>query len=84
MDKVIFRKFKGEIIAIILNTPFDRSYKDNKKYVMVYSHFGQHGYGDYEYLMENSKPAKKEEYKELKKEMETLFHYNIEEVNENE
>jgi hypothetical protein len=46
-------------------------------HVNCYAHCGQHGTADYHYCVSKSRLATKDEYKDLKKEMENLFGYNF-------
>lgn len=63
---VIFRKFKGEIIAIFPNEP------TTKYFVLSYQHIGQHSACDYQYVIRNSKPATFDEYESLMNELKTI------------
>lgn len=67
-DKVIFRQFKGETIAVFpyifhngaLNVCFD----------------GSHSSCDYHYIMQNSKPSQPEDYKYLNRILHNFFGYD--------
>lgn len=64
--KVIFRKFKGEIIALF---PYEN---ENNGLVLSYQHVGQHSASDYNYVIKGSKPAQVDEYMALKIELESI------------
>jgi hypothetical protein len=73
---IIFRvdttkEFKGTVFAI-----FPHDVCTHSGLVTTYQHVGQHSGGDYQRCIETSRLAKPSEYKELKKEMESLG-YNI-------
>jgi hypothetical protein len=71
--KVIFRKYKdGDIIALFPEEPFSVH-----SYCSSYMHVGQHGAADVVYVMMDTKPAKPEEYAELKRELECLGYENL-------
>lgn len=82
ITKVSFRKWKKDIIAL-----FPYILTDIKGYLCSsYMHIGQHSSADYNGIVNQSKPAKEDEYKDLKKELESLG-YNLEvikKVNSNE
>jgi hypothetical protein len=64
--KVVFRKYKeGDILAL-----FPDEIADPLGNCLSYQHVGQHGAATYEYCIEQTKPAKPEEYQELKRELE--------------
>lgn len=69
--EVIFRKWKGSIIAL-----FPYLIADNSGNVESYMHVGQHSAADYTGIINSSKPAKKEDYKGLKYEL-TNIGYNL-------
>ena len=71
---VMFRKFQGEILAIFPHT------KHHTGFVLCYAHFGQHSEADYYGVVYNSRPAKEEEYQDLKKELE-IIGYSLKIVN---
>jgi hypothetical protein len=67
---VVFRvdttkDFKGTIFAL-----FPHDVCDNQGHVTTYQHVGQHSSADYRHCIQKSKKASKEEYKDLKKELE--------------
>ena len=66
-DKVIFRKFDDEIIALF---PEDKA--DYHGNVTSYSQIGQHSAADYNYVMQKSKKATSKEYADLKKELTSI------------
>lgn len=76
---VIFRKYKpayeitmGDNILALF--PYDM----NNGLVMCYEHIGQHGEADYNHCINTlTRPARTEEYQNLKKELETIFGYNL-------
>lgn len=73
---VIFRKWKSEpktVIAFFPEIPADISGKQ----ILSYEHIGQHGGADYNHCIAITRPAKKEEYENLKKELEQIG-YNME------
>ena len=68
---VIFRKFKdGEILALF---PYEI---ETGTFVLSYQHIGQHSGADYQFMINGTKPAKPEEFTDLKKEIEN-FGYNL-------
>ena len=67
---VMFRKFQGEILAIFPHT------KHHTCFVLCYTHSDQHLGADYNGVVYNSRPAKEEEYRDLKKELEKIG-YNL-------
>lgn len=69
--EVIFRLWKGEIIAL-----FPYSINDTNGNVESYMHVGQHGGADYFPMIRSSKPASKEEYIDLFNELESIG-YNL-------
>jgi len=64
---IIFRVFKKEVIAL-----FPHEVCDRQGNVTSYQHLGQHSGADYRHIIQNSKKATEQEYKNLKKEMENL------------
>lgn len=70
ITEVIFRKFKGEIIALFPYIP--------EKYgeCLSYMHVGQHGTADFSYLIRASKPTNEPEFKDLFNEL-TGIGYNV-------
>lgn len=72
--QVLFRYWRKEIIALF---PYlIANYNGN---VESYQHVGQHGGADYLGIIQGSRPATKKEYKDLKKELESLG-YNLEQI----
>jgi len=77
ITKVVFRKFKGtndctkgEIIALFpeeLEIGFT---------ILSYMHLGQHANADYNWIIQNSKPANEIEYAALKSELDDMG-YNL-------
>ena len=76
MDKhetqVNFRYWKKEVIAL-----FPYLIADPQGHVTSYMHVGQHGAACYDHIIRKSKPATKEQRKELAKELKGLG-YNLE------
>ena len=75
--EVMFRKeksgdFKDTIFAI-----FPYEIADLEGNVMSYQNIGQHSAVTFDIAMKHSVPALPKEYKELKKEMETCYDYEI-------
>lgn len=73
MDKVkvvvVFRKYpKGDILAVFPEIPADHWGKE----CMAYANLGQHGSADAEHVTRATKPAKPSEYKDLKRELESI------------
>lgn len=70
--EMLFRKYRnGEIIALM---PY--VIEDNRFYCQSYMHIGQHGPARYEHIMQCTRPAKEDEYAELKLELESIG-YNV-------
>jgi hypothetical protein len=81
ITEVIFRKwnrkdFKGDIIALF---PYDIWDEFNGN-VASYEHIGQHCGADYNHCINMTVPAKEEEYKDLKEELEYIG-YNLKVIN---
>lgn len=75
---VVFRKFK-HIDAVIALFPYIEEgfrYQPSYIHVLSYMHVGQHSSADYNHCIKTSRPATEDEYKELKKELESLG-YNL-------
>lgn len=71
--EVIFRKFKdGDVIAF-----FPYEIADSKGNVMSYMHVGQHGAADYQGLVNDTKLATEDEYKDLFNELENSVGYKL-------
>ncbi len=73
--KVVFRKYPdGDILAL-----FPEIAADNMGVLCSsYEHIGQHGGASYHLCISRTKPAKKIEYKELKKELEQRgYHFTV-------
>ena len=68
--KVVFRKFKGEIIALF---PYE---KWSDGLCSSYMHIGQHGGADLSHCLRASKAVKEEDYKDLLAELESVG-YNL-------
>ena len=70
--KVVFRKYKdGDILALFPELSYRRNYMTE-----CYQHVGQHGEGDYQWCIADTKPATPEEYADLKAELEGIG-YNL-------
>jgi hypothetical protein len=67
---VIFRHFKGEIIALF---PYE---KETDRLCLSYMHIGQHGAASYSHVIWYSQPCKQIEYKPLFDELENIG-YNL-------
>lgn len=59
--KIIFRKFKDEILALFPELP--GTYNPNT--CCCYAHVGQHSSVNYDMIIANSKPATPDEYNDL-------------------
>ena len=66
--KVIFRKWKNEIIALFPEELGDSNPETCSSYMRV----GQHASADIEYILSESKNAKKHEYVSLIEELESM------------
>jgi len=73
VTRVIFRVFKGEVIAIFPEILGDINFWNCSSY----QHIGQHGSCDPNYIIRGGRPAKPEEYKGLKNELESNHGYNL-------
>lgn len=70
---ILFRKWRGDIIAL-----FPHEVCDYDGHVTSYMHVGQHGGADYKGIIRCSRPAKPEEYADLKRELENIgYRVNI-------
>ena len=68
ITKVVFRKWRGEIIAL-----FPYEFTDQIGFFCSsYMHVGQHGSADYTSIINRSKPALLAEYESLKNELGNL------------
>jgi hypothetical protein len=65
-DKVIFRMFNGEVIALFPEQ------KESRGNVNSYMHIGQHGGANYDLVMSKSKKATPSQYKDLKTELKSI------------
>lgn len=71
--RVIFRKWKPKYAGIGDNVlAMFPDLKEFSGYVTSYEHIGQHGAADYASCIAHTRPAKPSEYKDLKKELETI------------
>lgn len=73
---VVFRvdttkDFKGTIFALLPHEAYN-----NLGHVTSYQHVGQHSGADYKHCIAKSRPAKENDYKDLKIEMESIG-YNL-------
>lgn len=77
---VVFRKWKkafDEDRGIVALFPEELCYEGcHHHYCQAYEHVGQHSPADYLHCLNSSTPAKPEEYKELKEELEGIG-YNL-------
>lgn len=78
ITEVIFRKFKSGKKEIIAVFPYDIGIKFGN--CSSYMHVGQHGDCNYNHIINITKPAKEEEYSDLKRELEN---YGPKEANYN-
>lgn len=74
---VIFRKWRSggkEVFALFPEIYASEGSNGQYylKYCLSYQHLGQHGSAWYEYCIRASRPAKPEEYAELKRELESI------------
>ena len=72
---VVFRVWKtetGSVIALFPDEPADYY----SKYCQSYQHIGQHGAADYNFVIQQSRPATESEYKDLFDEL-TKIGYNL-------
>ena len=65
-DKVVFRMFDGEVIALFPEQD------EGRGLVNSYEHIGQHGGADYHGVISKSRKATPHEYADLKKELTTI------------
>jgi len=63
---VIFRKFKDEILAVF---PYD---VERSGSCTCYAHIGQHSSCDYDHVINTSKLAKEEDFKDLLSELKSI------------
>lgn len=62
MTKVVFRRWKdGDIIALFPDAPWSRCDYSTTSYM----HVGQHGAADYAGVIAATRPARKDEYRDL-------------------
>ena len=76
ITEVIFRKYKsgygkGDILALF---PYDIA---NGYFIDCYQFVGQHGSADYKHCVNITTLATEDEYKDLKKHLESHFSYNL-------
>jgi hypothetical protein len=64
-DRVIFRVIRGEVNAFMPDA------EANPGNILCYAHMGQHSEASYDYYREG-RPAKPEEYRDLKSELERI------------
>ena len=70
--EMLFRRFgDGQVIALM---PY--VIEDNRFCCQSYMHVGQHGPARYEHMMQCTRPAKEDEYADLKLELESIG-YNV-------
>ena len=70
---VIFRKEKDKTIIAL----FPYIIHDMAGNVMCYAHLGQHGGASYNWAITETKPAKEDDYADLKRELENHYGYNL-------
>lgn len=63
--RVLFRKFGVDVVALMPDIPHDIM----KRLCMSYSHVGQHGAADLDYVMQNSREATEKEATPLREEL---------------
>lgn len=63
--KVVFRYWRGNVIALFPEIPSDAM----GLYCQSYEHVGQHGGADYQGIIRRSRPATKNEYQDLAHEL---------------
>jgi len=72
ITKVSFRIYpEGDVIALFPDVA------EGRYLCSLYQHFGQHGSGDYKDIVDSTRLAKPEEYKDLKEELEFNYGYNF-------
>ena len=72
LTEIVFRRYSnGDIIALM---PY--IIETNKYLCESYMHVGQHGPAPYDGVMQCTRPAKENEYAELKRELESIG-YNV-------
>lgn len=76
---VIFRVWKsgsgkGDVIALF---PADTWHDGTRKLCQSFEHVGQHGGADYAHVIRATRPATPAEYADVKRELETLYGYNL-------
>lgn len=59
---VIFRKFQGEVLALM---PYEAATVGNPYHCTSYAHIGQHSAADPLLVVQNSRPARQIEYRDL-------------------
>jgi len=73
---VIFRVLTiGDITEVTALFPHDVETPEG--HISCYAHVGQHGSADYRYCVSKSRLATKEEYRDLKNELENAVGYNL-------
>jgi len=75
MTEIVFRvvkhgQFKGSIDAVFLGT-------DHRDRIQCYAHMGQHSEGDYNYFLQETRPATLEEYKDLLYELKAIGYTDL-------
>ena len=76
LTEVMFRKEKSRTFKDTIFALFPHECSTSEGLVTLYQHVGQHSSADYDFCIRKTKPAKKEEYKDLKEEIESLG-YNL-------
>ncbi len=73
--RVVFRKFKGEILALM---PYEAATVGNPYHCTSYAHIGQHSAADPLLVVQNSRLAKPSEYQDLAAELQRIgYRLNI-------
>jgi hypothetical protein len=75
MTQVIFRIFPSENEVVAL---FPNVIADSKGNIYSYTHFGQHSIADYDLVMQQTKPAIKEQYTQLYNELVRIGYNDLE------
>lgn len=80
ITEVIFRKWRSNNYANKIIALFPYAVETLAGSIMSYEHIGQHGGADYNHCINMTVPAKAEEYKDLKEELEYIG-YNLKVIN---
>jgi hypothetical protein len=74
MTRVLFRVWKGEVIALFILEP---AVAHQPHLCLSYMHVGQHSAADPVHVIRNSRPATAEEYRALADELTEHFGYQL-------